>query len=164
MPQKKQATPFEVVDALLVAFGTNNRINEYLIRSLAPEVWRTAPPSGKGRTIASIVAHMHNVRGMWLKSAAPNVALPAKLEGDDFTPAEAIEALQASYQPVHDLVSESLRSDGRINGFKPDVASFIAYLLAHDAHHRGQISLLARQMGHALPQGVMFGMWEWGTR
>jgi uncharacterized damage-inducible protein DinB len=37
-------------------------------------------------------------------------------------------------------------------------------LIAHDAHHRGQIAMLARQLGHALPQKAMFGMWEWGTR
>lgn len=164
MPQKKQTTPFEFVDAMLAALGTNNRINEYLIRGLAPEAWRMAPPTGKGRTIALIVAHMHSVRGMWLKAAAPNVRLPAKLDGDEFTPDDAIQALRASYQAVHDLIAESLRGDGRIKGFKPDVASFIGYLLAHDAHHRGQISLLARQMGHPLPQSIMFGMWEWGTR
>ena len=55
-------------------------------------------------------------------------------------------------------------SDGRVKNFKPDAASFLAYLLAHDAHHRGQISMLARQLGQTLPQSVNFGMWEWGTR
>jgi hypothetical protein len=24
--------------------------------------------------------------------------------------------------------------------------------------------MLARQVGHPLPQKAMFGMWEWGTR
>jgi hypothetical protein len=24
--------------------------------------------------------------------------------------------------------------------------------------------MLARQLGHPLPQKAMFGMWEWGTR
>jgi uncharacterized damage-inducible protein DinB len=50
----------------------------------------------------------------------------------------------------------------RIN--KPDVGAFLTYLVAHDAHHRGQIAMLARQVGHPLPQKAMFGMWEWGTR
>jgi len=41
----------------------------------------------------------------------------------------------------------ALRGDGRIKGFKPDVASFFAYLVAHDGHHRGQMTMLARQVG-----------------
>ena len=37
------------------------------------------------------------------------------------------------------------QSDGRVKGFRPDVAGFLGYLIAHDAHHRGQITMLARQ-------------------
>jgi uncharacterized damage-inducible protein DinB len=44
------------------------------------------------------------------------------------------------------------------------VAGFLGYLIAHDAHHRGQITMLARQLGHPLPQKAMFGMWEWNSR
>jgi len=62
------------------------------------------------------------------------------------------------------IMNRAMASDGRIKGFRPDVAGFLGYLIAHDAHHRGQITMLARQLGHPLPQKVMFGMWEWGSR
>jgi hypothetical protein len=52
--------------ALLNAFNTNNRINHYLIDHLPAAAWKASPPEGKGRTIQAIVAHMHNVRVMWL--------------------------------------------------------------------------------------------------
>jgi uncharacterized damage-inducible protein DinB len=155
---------FDAVDAVLAAYATNNRINEYLIRNLPADVWRVNPSGGKGRDIASIVAHMHNVRLMWLKAATGGTTLPAKLEGSDFGPDQAIDALASSHQAMHELLTSSLKSDGRIKGFKPDAASFLGYLIAHDAHHRGQVSLLARQLGHPLPQSAMYGMWEWGTR
>jgi uncharacterized damage-inducible protein DinB len=54
--------------ALLNAFDINNRINVYLIENLPPEAWEAKPPEGKGRTVQAIVAHMHNVRVMWLKA------------------------------------------------------------------------------------------------
>jgi hypothetical protein len=54
--------------ALLNAFNTNNRINLYLIDNLPPAAWKAKAPQGKSRTIAAIVAHMHNVRVMWLKA------------------------------------------------------------------------------------------------
>jgi len=32
-----------------------------------------------------------------------------------------------------------------------------------DSHHRGQIYMLARQLGHPVPAETGFGLWEWGT-
>jgi uncharacterized damage-inducible protein DinB len=40
----------------------------------------------------------------------------------------------------------------------------VGYITAHDAHHRGQIAMLARQAGFALPKQVDFGMWEGEVR
>ena len=156
--------PFKAVDAMLNAYATNNRINVFLIRNLPDAAWRASPPGGKGRDIASIAAHMHNVRLMWLKSAAKTEKLPGKLESDGFTKEEAIDALETSWRAVDQVLRNSLSTDGRIRGFKPDAGSFLAYLLAHDAHHRGQMSMLARQLGHPLPQSAMYGLWEWGSR
>ena len=149
--------------ALLNAFNTNNRINQYLIENLPTAAWKAKLPEGKGRTIAAIVAHMHNVRVMWLK-AAKVTEIPAQLERATVTPAQATHALEDSRQALSVIITRALASDGRVKNFRPDVAGFLAYLIAHDAHHRGQITMLARQLGHALPQKAMFGMWEWGKR
>lgn len=148
---------------MLTAFATNNRMNIVLIENLPDEAWRVDPPSGKGRQIAAIVAHMHNVRLMWLKSAAPDAPMPAKLDPASVAKKEAIAALDKSYEALAAVIRQSLQDGGRIRGFKPDVGSFLAYLFAHDAHHRGQITLLARQAAHPLTQSAMFGLWEWGT-
>ncbi len=158
----KAAKPFVLADAVLAAFDTNDRINQYLIENLPEEAWRAEPPAGKGRDIASIVAHMHNVRGMWLKAAGGNV--PDKLDKSKVTSAQAKKALAESRAAIHDLLRASLAADGRIKGFRPDAAGFVGYLIAHDAHHRGQITMIARQAGHPISQKAMFGMWEWGAR
>jgi uncharacterized damage-inducible protein DinB len=131
---------FEPVDALLRAWATNNRIDVYLIENVPEEAWRAKPPNGKGRDIASLFAHMHNVRLMWLKSVDKSSA--------------ALEA----------VLRKALSTDGKIPGFKPDAGSFVAYLLAHDAHHRGQVCMLARQLGYPVSKSAGFGLWEWGTR
>ena len=75
-----------------------------------------------------------------------------------------MRALEHSRLALCAVISGALATDGRIKGFRPDVAGFLGYLIAHDAHHRGQVAMLARQVGHPLPQKAMFGMWEWGTR
>ena len=160
---KAKASSFAVLDALIGAYAINNRINVYLIQNLPDEAWKAKPPGGKGRTIASMVAHIHNVRLMWLKAAGCK-DLPQKLDPDAVTKQQAIRALDASWQALEDSLRSALNADGRIKGFKPDAVSFFAYLVAHDAHHRGQITMLARQLGHPVSQGAMFGLWEWGAR
>jgi uncharacterized damage-inducible protein DinB len=159
------ATPYvrELPVALLNAFNTNNRINQYLIDNLSPAAWKAKPADGKGRNIAAIVAHMHNVRVMWLKAGKAE-SIPAQLDRATVTPSQAMRSLEASREALSVVMSRALESDGRIKGFRPDVAGFLGYLIAHDAHHRGQIAMLARQTGHPLPQKAIFGMWEWGSR
>jgi uncharacterized damage-inducible protein DinB len=161
---KAAPADFSLPQALLTSFDTNNRINQYMIENLPSEAWRAEPPAGKGRTVAAIVAHLHNVRVMWLKATAKGSNVPDQLDRTNVTPALAMKALEQSRAALHAVLKSALESDGRVKGFRPDVAGFFGYLIAHDAHHRGQICMLARQVGHPLPQKAMFGMWEWGTR
>jgi uncharacterized damage-inducible protein DinB len=161
---KTATTAFSLPQALLTSFDTNDRINQYMIENLPVEAWRAEPPQGKGRTIAAIVAHLHNVRVMWLKAAAKGSKIPEQLDRTSVTPAQATKALEQSRAALSAVLKSALESDGRIKGFRPDVAGFFGYLIAHDAHHRGQICMLAQQVGHPLSQKAMFGMWEWGTR
>jgi len=165
-PAPSSQLPFvsQLPAALLSAFATNNSINQYLIENIAPAVWKAKPAEGKGRTISAIVAHMHNVRVMWLKVSAKGSTIPPQLDRASVTPAQAIQGLEQSTQALSELIARALQSDGRIKGFRPNVAGFLGYLIAHDAHHRGQIAMLARQLGHPLPQKITFGMWEWGSR
>ncbi len=149
--------------ALLNAFNTNNRINLYLIDHLPPAAWKAKPPDGKGRTVAAIVAHMHNVRVMWLKASKAE-DIPVQLDRATVTPSQAMRGLEASRNALCVVLSRGFETDGRVRSFRPDVAGFFGYLIAHDAHHRGQITMFARQIGHPLPQKAMFGMWEWGSR
>ena len=174
MPTSAAKVAFDSVQALLHAFDTNQAMNDMLIDGIAREAWSATPPqppatAGKkaritGRPISAIVAHMHNVRVMWLKALVRSkvqVSVPEQLDRDTLTPAEAKRALAESHKALRGVLEKSLTTDGRIPNFKPDAASFVGYLLAHDAHHRGQISMLARLGGHEIPKQLMFALWEW---
>lgn len=45
-----------------------------------------------------------------------------------------------------------------------DVGHVLAYFVAHEGHHRGQIVMLARQLGYRLPVQVTAGLWQWSQR
>jgi uncharacterized damage-inducible protein DinB len=169
MPGVSAKVAFDPISAMVAAWDTNQQMNELLLESVAPGAWRAVPPQPaaskkvQGRTIAAIAAHMHNVRLMWLKVVkAPK--LPEKLEPDKITVAEAIKGHRESHAGLRIVLENALRSDGRIPHFPPDAARFQAYLVAHDAHHRGQISMLARFAGYPISKQAMFGLWEWNRK
>jgi uncharacterized damage-inducible protein DinB len=113
---KKAAAPFVVAEALLSAFDTNDRINQYLLDSLPAAAWRAEPPGGKGRDVAGVVAHMHNVRVMWLKATKGKVKVPAQLDRFTVTPAQAKKGLESSRIALREVLQSSLEGDGRIKG------------------------------------------------
>lgn len=43
----------------------------------------------------------------------------------------------------------------------PAGATMFAYMFSHEAHHRGQIIMLAHQLGYRLPAEAWGGIWQW---
>src|SRR5450755_1350879 len=85
---------------------------------------------------------MHNVRVMWLK-ATKYEEIPSQLDRATVTPAQALRGLEGSCQALSVVLARAIAGDGQIRNFRPDVSGFFGYLIAHDAHHRGQITMLA---------------------
>jgi uncharacterized damage-inducible protein DinB len=149
-------------------FAANDRMNQLLIEHLAPDVW-TAKPPGKVRSIAAIFTHMHNVRCKWIRLTAPHLKVPRQLDRASCTPQQVREALAESAARCTEMITEALDGDGRVKTFLrdgwakrwPAGVEMLCYMLAHEAHHRGQISMLAHQLGFPLPMKVMSGLWNW---
>ena len=57
---------------ILETWAIHNRTNLYVLQAIEPEFLKGISAS-KGRTVGEQFAHIHNVRLMWLKSAAPEL-------------------------------------------------------------------------------------------
>jgi uncharacterized damage-inducible protein DinB len=150
--------------SLLESYAVNEKANQLLLNNISEEAWQADPPTGKGRSIGDVAAHIHHVRLMWLSAADKTAKIPAKLEPDKATREQVQSALKASAAAIEKLLEKALQDpSGKVPNFKPDVVSFVGYLIAHDSHHRGQIAMMARQVGHPVAPKAAFGLWEWGT-
>ena len=154
-------------------FAANDRMNQILIEHLDPAAWNAelpAKPPGKVRTIAAIFTHVHNVRTKWIRLTAPHLKVPAQLNRAQCTKQQARTALAGSATRCAEMLAEALGGSGdRVEMFLRDGwaqpwpvgPEMLCYMLSHEAHHRGQVCMLAHQLGFPLPINVASGIWNW---
>lgn len=150
-------------------FAANDRMNQLLIEHLDPAAWRMNPP-GRVRTIAAIFTHMHNVRTKWIRLTAPHLKVPTQLNRTHCTPQQARAGLAESAARCEEMLAEALSGQrSRIESFHRDGwaqpwpvgPEMLCYMLSHEAHHRGQVCMLAHQLGFPLPIKITSGLWNW---
>jgi uncharacterized damage-inducible protein DinB len=159
----------ELGRAAVRMFSANERMNQLLIEHLDPEAWRAKPP-GRTRPIVAIFTHMHNVRSKWVRLTAPHLGVPAQLNRARCTQDQARAALAESAARCTEMLAEALGGgEGRIEKFHRDTLApawpagmeMLCYMLAHEAHHRGQVCMIAHQAGFPLPYKASDGIWNW---
>lgn len=157
--------------ALIAAWHTNQRVTAYLIENLPRELWSMNIPGSPRRTIRMLAAHIHNVRCMWIKmiGADHGIKTPRTVDSRTVRPSELTRALERSSEGIVALIRLGIARGGSVpaaawQNFPTDVVHFLNYFVAHEAHHRGQLCLLARQLGHRLPADVTAGLWQWKKR
>lgn len=161
----------EQAKALIDAWRTNNRVTTYLVENLPAELWSQSVPGSPRRTVRMVAAHLHNARCMWIKSigARFGVVVPERVDGRTVRPAELTRALKRSSEGMIELIRLGVAQGGSVpaaswQNFPTDLVHFLNYFVAHEAHHRGQLCMVARQLGQRLPRAVTEGLWQWKQR
>jgi len=155
----------DLKNQLIETWNINNRINLYLLEAISPDALGDRSTS-KGRTVAEQIAHLHNVRLMWLKVCGPELMkVIEKIEKDAAADKKLLEReLKKSGKAMETVFQRAIENGGKVKGFKPHVTAFLGYIIAHESHHRGQIALSLKQSGHTLDKKIAYGIWEWGVR
>ena len=152
--------PLNAAQELVDAFAQSGRVTEYFVTVVPRRLWYLSPPGGHGRTIAAMVAHIHGVRKTFAKMGGAPATPP--LDRMRVTPAEARRALHRINTTLTVMFTASLeQGKARIKGMPRRSVNMMTYLVEHDAHHRGQIMLRARELGHAFSGEDVMRIWGW---
>jgi uncharacterized damage-inducible protein DinB len=160
----------EIRDSLLETYASNDAMNQLILSRLDPRAWCAQPPGqkGHGRTIAALFAHLHNCRLTWLRLSAPHLKCPPSLDPERCTMKQAASAHRRSAAQCLRMLSDALSAapNRRVAKFRRDAyvptwpagGAMFAYMFSHEAHHRGQILMLAHQLGYRVPEP---NIWQW---
>lgn len=145
---------------LVEAWEVHQRINLRLLDLVGEENLKDSY-APRVRDINKTFAHMHNTRIMWLDAMGMLPEDVKKIDKGAVPKLGAIRvALEASGVAVRGMI-ERVVEKGKVPSFKRSPATFVSYLIAHESHHRGQITVALRLSGHGLKPEVLYGMWEW---
>jgi uncharacterized damage-inducible protein DinB len=170
MPRLQADVGDDLGKVLAESWAVNERMNQIVLEHLDPAAWRARLPGSKGRTIAAIFSHVHNMRRKWLRLSAPHLKLPAPLDRAICTQKQVNAALAASAERCGEMLAGALlgqqsqtttfRRDGWAKSWTAG-ASMVTFMISHEAHHRGQVCMLAHQLGFPLPVKAGAGIWVW---
>jgi len=159
---------------ILAAWRTNNQVTVFLVRNLPTAVWASSVPGAPRKTVRMLAGHLHNSRCMWLKTLARphGIPVPPAVDRRNVSRRQLIAALNRSSRGMEALLRLGLRNGGTIpatpayawRNLPLDVGHVLTYFVAHEGHHRGQIVLVAKQIGVRLPPEVTAGLWQWTKR
>ena len=175
-PQGRPELPAirDLAETILAAWRTNHQVTVFLVSHVPTAVWAARVPGAPRKTIRILAGHLHNSRCMWLKTLGRpyGIPVPSGVDRRKVSRRQLIAALNRSSRGIEALLRLGCRCGGEVpaspayvwRNLPLDVGHLLTYFVAHEGHHRGQIVLVARQIGSRLPAAVTAGLWQWTKR
>lgn len=146
------------------AWKINESVNTVLLEHLSPDMLYLQTPGG-GRNVLQQLAHMTEARKFWGTRLDKSIGELPDLDviGRDDSGAETrLDRIKEVMKETSRKLLESAdHADSKGDLPFSSVEVFLIYIVSHDAHHRGQLSLALKTAGFSLPdEGALWGLWR----
>lgn len=152
-----------MLEEILEAWYTNNRINLFLIEHISEEGMKCTLSKRGGRNVVRQFAHIHNNRVWHLERRAPELARELyKFETqEEPEKIQLVECLNNSADKIAQYFQEVYNGTVARKTFKKGIVPYLGYFISHESHHRGSILLTLKECGHPLDQATRYAIWNW---
>ncbi len=152
-----------MIDELIQAVAVNHATTIRVLDGIDDEGLLCTLSTRGGRNVARQFAHIQNVRRYQLEKRARPVA-----DGVIAFEGQAVPdrgALARALDDSAERIEAWFRGvDAELKGFrtlKGGLPRTLAYLVAHESHHRGNILLTLKQCGHPVAKDLRDRIWDW---
>jgi uncharacterized damage-inducible protein DinB len=154
-----------IQEQVLSTWYENNGVNLDILETIPDETLKWTTSKRGGGTIGYQFTHIHNVRFWKLEASAKDLLLPNETSIKVETPLEKSNIrrllLQSADQIAQFLqlgLDNSLMMKRKSDG---GVINTLARMVAHEAHHRGNIMLTLKLQGYKIPDNLKWNIWDW---
>ena len=153
----------QLADEVLRCWKINNQVDIILLKALPAVIWPMKIPGYQHKTVRMMGAHLHNARCGWINTLGRKwkILAPPMVDNKDVAVRSLMAALNASAETMTELLAAGMDNNNKLPGFAPGAVQFKHYMVAHEAHHRGQLIMASRQLGHPFPTPAMGKLWQW---
>lgn len=153
----------QLTNEVLRCWKINNEVDIILLKALPAAIWPMKIPGYQHKTVRMMGAHLHNARCGWINTLGRKwkILSPPMVGNKEVSVKGLIAVLNASAETMIELFATGLDNNNKLPGFAPGAVQFVHYMVAHEAHHRGQLIMISRQLGYPFPAQVMGKLWQW---
>jgi uncharacterized damage-inducible protein DinB len=144
---------------VLDTWRVNDSVTQALLRAIPERGLLAVPLASRGRNVGEMLRHLQRVRAAWLGFNRHPGAKALEMfrrhrKGTSPRKADLLRAFRISGRAVERYLHARLTSGRRVQFFGGKALRWLAYMIAHESHHRGQILLALKQNGMRMPDPV----------